>query len=268
MIEFGTTLRLAREAKGYTQAQVAEVTRMAPSTVMDLENENFERIAAPIYGRGFVRLYCEAVGIDPKPLIDEFMAIYNGERDTVIRERKSTASAAKPEPPASVPASMPKPEPEPNPAPEPAIAPEPTVPPVVPNPVGEIEAEPLFAAEPPPQSQPQVEAVSEEPAQVVSRYAAPVRVERTPTIPPSFWRICALLAFAIVLFWGIIVGVRALYRATTSDRPTVAEPADRPDAQSPAAKQDAKASAKPDIPKPPRADIKRESQKIHPLYID
>ena len=37
MIEFGATLRAAREAKGYTIAQVAEATHMAPSTVEDLE---------------------------------------------------------------------------------------------------------------------------------------------------------------------------------------------------------------------------------------
>ena len=244
MIEFGSTLRLAREAKGYTQVQVAEITRMAPSTVADLENENFGRIAAPIYGRGVVKLYCEAVGIDPKPLIDEFMAIYNGERDTGIRERKPTVPENRQ---SDTPASMP----EPTPAPEPSSAP------VVPETERKPNDEPLFAAEQPPQ-QPAA-AAFEEPVQVVSRYAAPVRTERTSTIPPAFWRICALVAVAILVFWGIIVGVRALYRATTSEKPVVVEPV---------AKQDALTSAKPDAPIAPRVDIKRESQKIPPLYID
>ena len=39
MIEFGKTLRLAREAKGLTVAQIADVTHMAPKTVLDLEAE-------------------------------------------------------------------------------------------------------------------------------------------------------------------------------------------------------------------------------------
>ena len=80
MIEFGKTLRLAREAKGYTVSQLAEMTRMIHQTIEDLENENFTRIAAPIYGRGFVKLYCEAVGLDPKPMIAEFMEIFSGNR--------------------------------------------------------------------------------------------------------------------------------------------------------------------------------------------
>ena len=246
MIEFGTTLRLAREAKGYSQAQVAEMTRMAPSTVIDLENENFERIAAPIYGRGFVKLYCEAVGIDPKPLIDEFMAIYNGERDTGIRERKPAAAPAK--------------QPEPSaPAPEPVPAPEVSSVPDAQEPARKLDDEPLFAAEPP---RPPVAAASEEPTQVVSRYAAPMRTESTSAIPPSFWRICALVAVAIVVLWGIVVGVRALYRATTSEKPAAVEPADRSVAPKPSSK-DQKPS-----PKPAAIDIKRESQKIPSLYID
>ena len=111
MIEFGKSLRLAREGKGLTVAQVADATHMAPKTVLDLEAENFSHIAAAIYGRGFVKLYCEAVGLDPKPFINEFMDIYNGVRDVGIRERKTV-----PTPP------PPPPEPE---APPAAIAPEP-----------------------------------------------------------------------------------------------------------------------------------------------
>lgn len=264
MIEFGNALRLAREAKGFTQAQIAEMTRMAPTTVADLENENFERIAAPIYGRGFVKLYCEAVGIDPKPLVDEFMAIYNGERDTGIKERKSSAPAKSPEPPAF--ASVAAPEP-PTPKPELAPAPEPP-------PAQKTEDEQMFSMDLPPAesaSQSRTRIDTDEVQPVVSRYAAPMRTEPSGlSIPPSFWRICALLAVAIVLFWGIIVGVRALYRATTSDVPPAADmptPAPAADAAS-AAKDDAKATAKKDAPMSPRADIKRESQKIPPLYMD
>jgi cytoskeletal protein RodZ len=75
MIEFGKTLRTAREAKGITVSQIAEKTHMLVQIVEGLENENFEKIAAPIYGRGFVKLYCEAVGLNPKPMIEEFMEV-------------------------------------------------------------------------------------------------------------------------------------------------------------------------------------------------
>lgn len=231
MMEFGNTLRIAREAKGFTQAQVAEMTHMAPATVADLENENFGRIAAPIYGRGFVKLYCEAVGIDPKPMIDEFMAIYNGERDTGIRERKPVAEKrqdAPPPPPSPVEAEQPMPVEQAAPALEPETTPEPLM--------------------------PETKGVNEP---QISRYAAPVRMEseRTFSIPPAFWRICALVAVAIVVFWGGVTGIRALYRATTSEKPPVVE--------EPAAKQQEKPGAK-----LPAVDIKREPQKIPSFYID
>ena len=87
MSEFGETLRNAREAKGLSITQIAEATNMLPQQIEDLENENFTRIAAPIYGRGFVKLYCGVVGLDPKPLVQEFMDIYNGNTRPAIRMR-------------------------------------------------------------------------------------------------------------------------------------------------------------------------------------
>ena len=87
MMEFGKSLRAAREAKGFTVLQLAETTHLAPSVVENLENEDFSHIAAPIYGRGFVKLYCEAVGLAPKPMIDQFMDLLNGTTEPRIRER-------------------------------------------------------------------------------------------------------------------------------------------------------------------------------------
>lgn len=91
MIDFGYTLRQAREQKGLTTRQIADSTHMMEQMVIDLENEQFGRIPAPIYGRGFVKLYCEAVGLDPKPLQAEFMEIFSGNRPATIRRREETA---------------------------------------------------------------------------------------------------------------------------------------------------------------------------------
>lgn len=92
MIEFGKTLRAHREAKGLTTSEVAQKTHILVQQVEALEKEDFSKIAAPIYGRGFVKLYCEAVGIaDYKPLVDEFMDIYSGNKPPTIR-MKTVAS--------------------------------------------------------------------------------------------------------------------------------------------------------------------------------
>lgn len=139
MIPFGKTLRDAREAKGISISQIAEATHMLSSIVQDLENEDFTRIVAPIYGRGFVKLYCEVVGLDPKPLVAEFMEIYNGNRMPSIRERTTAAPA---EPP-HAPEPSPEPPPIANPIPAPTVIPTPEPSPVVaPPPVAPASPEP------------------------------------------------------------------------------------------------------------------------------
>lgn len=244
MIEFGRTLRAAREAKGYTVAQIAETTHMAHSTVEELEREDFTRIAAPIYGRGFVRLYCEAVGLDPKPLIAEFMDIYNGNRDLGIKERpvkqpEPTSTAEEPPPPAAEP---PETAVEP---PEPTAAPEPD----------------LFSPQldTPPAEQPRL-----------SRYAAPISQGQSfsPTatwLSPAIWRIAALVCAAIVILWIGFIGLRALYHATStpddskqSDSAPTAE-----EMQTQAKKPAEKPSQKPAAPQKARTP-----QNIPTLYID
>lgn len=75
-MSFGETLRTAREAKGLTTSQLAATTHILVQVIEGLEKENFKRIPAAIYGRGFVKMYCEAVGLDPKPLQAEFSDLY------------------------------------------------------------------------------------------------------------------------------------------------------------------------------------------------
>jgi len=94
----GAILMQARERKGLTPQQVAETTRMLVQIVEDLEREDFRRIAAPLYGRGFIKLYAECVGLDPEPLVAEFIEIFTGTRPPQIARRTVTRAAAVPEP--------------------------------------------------------------------------------------------------------------------------------------------------------------------------
>ena len=222
MIEFGKTLTESREAKGLSISQLAETTRIMRSIVEGLENENFSGIPAPIYGRGFVKLYCEAVGLDPKPMIAEFMEIYNGNRDVSIKERPRMPAPVAEEPPAPVPAVF-DPDPEPEPAPAPTAE-------------AELSPEPVFAPEPPPAQQsfrppelseepdlfstpvspaPEPTIAEEKPAQSLSRYAAPVRQRPEYHFSPMLGRWAALALGAIVVLVLVALGLRALYRATS-----------------------------------------------------
>lgn len=88
----GEILKNARVAKGLTPSDVAESTHMMVQIVESLEREDFRRIAAPIYGRGFVKLYAEFMELDPEPLIRDFMELYDGARMPAVRTKKVEAS--------------------------------------------------------------------------------------------------------------------------------------------------------------------------------
>jgi transcriptional regulator with XRE-family HTH domain len=90
----GLILKEARERKGLTTQQVAETTRMMVQIVEDLEREDFRKIAAPLYGRGFIKLYAECVGVDPEPLVAEFIEIFTGKRPPQILRRAIPAAPA------------------------------------------------------------------------------------------------------------------------------------------------------------------------------
>ena len=242
MIELGKSLRNAREAKGYTPSQIAEMTHLKTSIVEQLENEDFSSIAAPIYGRGFVKLYCEAVGLEPKPHVDEFMAIINGNREIVIRERPVA------EPVAPVP---PMPE-------------TPAVPPAEPEPdlFGRDAVPPPEADAVPPAAKPIEPAMpAAEPEQPFSRFAAPIR-ERAPADVFSFVnpRILILAGCAFALLVAILFGIRGLYRATAPASAADAQTDAQPVAKAPAAKPETTPASKP--------AVREQPQKIPSLYID
>ena len=199
-MEFGKSLREAREAKGYTVAQIAETTHMLTSIIEGLEKEDFSKIAAPIYGRGFVKLYCEAVGLEARPFVDEFMEIMNGNREATIRER-------------------PVPEPPPVADPEPTVVTPP--PPPAPAPTAERDLftqEPAVAEQPvpPPEAEP---LPATETKADISRYASPFRTAERPPVafPVLPWRLILLGVAALVLLAILVCGIRALYCATSAD---------------------------------------------------
>ena len=276
MMEFGRSLRLAREARGYSVAQLAEITRMAPKTVQELEDENLSHIAAPIYGRGFVKLYCEAVGLEAKPFIDEFMAIYRGERDVSIRERivheapmprQQTSPKAEPAA-ADAPTPMQGPAQTPDAAPMPEAMPE-AAPVTAPEPPPPLTDLPIFGDAPAPRkplvaAAATTEASAPPSAAPLSRYAAPVRKERLPTtLSPTIWRVGVLAAAAILAIWLLFLGVRALYRATSGGSSPAQE-----EKTTPTAEEAKPAKPAEETPKPTGESAQRQLQSIPSIYID
>ncbi|MBO7685605.1 MAG: helix-turn-helix domain-containing protein [Kiritimatiellae bacterium] len=172
MSSFGETLRAAREAKGLSCSQVAAQTHMLVQIVEEMEREDFHRIPAPIYGRGFVRLFVDCVGLDPVPLVREFMEIYEGRRAPTVSIREvPTAPVPPPVQPTWQTPQDPQPEPEPfvppAPEPEPFVPPTPEPEPFVPTPEPEPIVPPTPEPAPVPTYQPRPEpAVQPDPAPV------------------------------------------------------------------------------------------------------
>ena len=248
MMEFGKSLRAAREAKGYTVLQLAEITHLAPSVVENLENEDFSHIAAPIYGRGFVKLYCEAVGLVPKPLIDQFMDILNGNHEPRIRERPVNAETPAAETTAT-PVCEHLPEPIPTPPPQQDLFRSQT--PL--NERKDLPPPPPAAAYAPP-------AAAAEPEPTVSRYASSFRMAQGVS-PQRIWRTGALVLVALAVLVLLVFGLKALHRATSS-APSPSENAETPELAPVAAEESPapKPSAQPATP--------RTAQNIPSLYID
>jgi len=73
MSTLGATLKAARERKGLTPSEVAAGTRIKVQHIEAIERDDFSRIAAAAYAKGFIKLYAEYVEVEPEPLIDEYM---------------------------------------------------------------------------------------------------------------------------------------------------------------------------------------------------
>ena len=162
-MSLGSTLRSAREAKGLTTSELAARTHILIQIIEGLENGDYHRIPAAIYGRGFVKLYCEAVGLDPRPLQAEFMTLYTQSKNAPAKMQMPTPPPAPKPPPAVEPVAPPPPvAPEPvpiAPPPAPPVMPEPE--PVAPPPPVAPEPEPI--APPPPQAAPEPEPIAPPP---------------------------------------------------------------------------------------------------------
>jgi transcriptional regulator with XRE-family HTH domain len=98
----GQILREARERKGLTVAQAVEGTRSKSQVIQQLEQDDFSRFPAPIYTRGFIKLYAEFLGLDASELISLYQA-RNAEADKLVRPasvlRPGSSHPAPPSPP-------------------------------------------------------------------------------------------------------------------------------------------------------------------------
>ncbi len=70
----GATLQEARKRRGVSLCQVADSTKIAVSILKGLECNDISRLPGGVLGRGFVRSFAAAVGLDPEATVTEFVA--------------------------------------------------------------------------------------------------------------------------------------------------------------------------------------------------
>ncbi len=73
-VSVGTYLRELRARRGTSIEELGRVTRVASRYLEALEADAHESLPAPVFTRGFIRAYCQAMGQSP----DDALALYDG----------------------------------------------------------------------------------------------------------------------------------------------------------------------------------------------
>ncbi|HMP73407.1 MAG TPA: helix-turn-helix domain-containing protein, partial [Kiritimatiellia bacterium] len=76
MHTLGQQFRQAREEQGLTLSKAASLTRIKIQHLTDMEDDNFSRMPAPAYAKGFIRMYADLLGLDPVPLVEEYVHLH------------------------------------------------------------------------------------------------------------------------------------------------------------------------------------------------
>jgi transcriptional regulator with XRE-family HTH domain len=73
---FGRRLRIERERRKIPLKSVADNTKISITLLEGLERDDLSRWPAGIFRRSFLRVYAEALGLDPEPLLREFLTLF------------------------------------------------------------------------------------------------------------------------------------------------------------------------------------------------
>ena len=72
MTELGNRLKEAREAKRLSLDDLQDITKIQKRYLVGIEEGNYEMMPGKFYVRAFIKQYCEAVGLDPEEIFEEY----------------------------------------------------------------------------------------------------------------------------------------------------------------------------------------------------
>ncbi len=70
----GQKLASARNAKGVTVSEAGQATKILSKFIEAMESDDFGALSAPVYAKSFIKMYAEYLGLDARPLVDEYVA--------------------------------------------------------------------------------------------------------------------------------------------------------------------------------------------------
>jgi cytoskeletal protein RodZ len=95
----GSYLRGARERQHLTIGEISERTKIKDELLVDLENNDLSRWPRHrVYRHGYLRSYAEAVGLDPKTVLEEFDAQFGDPFPAAFHGRPTTTVLRTPVP--------------------------------------------------------------------------------------------------------------------------------------------------------------------------
>lgn len=72
----GIMLRSARRASGLPEGDLVEQLGLTYGALRALEADDYDRLPAAVYIKGYIRRYCDIVGINPRPVVECFESHY------------------------------------------------------------------------------------------------------------------------------------------------------------------------------------------------
>jgi len=98
MATLGHQLKTAREAKGVSAEHDGAATKILTRMIAAMEADDFSGMAAPTYAKGFIRLYAAYLGLNPEPLVEEYIARHAPGPKPLIDEASQLEQNRRPQP--------------------------------------------------------------------------------------------------------------------------------------------------------------------------
>ncbi len=73
MTTVGERLKKERELRDISIEDIAKFTKILPVFIDNLESDNFDSLPAGVFTRGFIRAYCQFIGIDGEDMVNLYL---------------------------------------------------------------------------------------------------------------------------------------------------------------------------------------------------